>query len=79
MLVLGLACQARRDEHVVELLSVHIEEVCVALQLINLSHSVHVLQSRKLDIFLQWLNECELVEVASRDDVGVLVLAKNFL
>lgn len=79
MLVLGLACQARRDEHVVELLCVHVEQVCVALQLIDASNGIHVLQARELDVLLQRLDEGELVEVAGGDDVGVLVLAENVL
>lgn len=79
MLVLSLADQAGRDEHVVELLRVHVEQVRVALQLIDASDGIHVLQPRNLDVLLQRLDEGELVEVSGGNDVGVLVLAQNLL
>lgn len=79
MLVLGLTGQAGRDEHVIELLRVHVEQVRVALQLIDASDGIHVLQPRNLDVLLQRLDEGELIEVAGGDDVGVLVLAQDFL
>ena len=79
MFVLRLISQARRDEHVVELLRVHVEQVRVALQLVDVGYGVHVLQPRDLDVFLQRLDEGELVKVAGCDDAGVLVFAENFL
>lgn len=63
----------------VELLRVHVKKVCVALQLVNASNRVHVLQPRDLDVLLQRLNECELVEITSRDDASVLVLVEDLL
>ena len=52
MLVLCLISQARRDEHVVELLRVHVEQVRVALQLVDLGYGVHVFQTGDLYVFL---------------------------
>jgi hypothetical protein len=79
MLVLCLAGQAGRDEHVVELLSVHIEQVCVALQFVDAGNGIHVFEPGDLHVLLEWLDEGEFVEVAGGDDVGVFVFAEDFL
>jgi hypothetical protein len=44
----------------VQLLGVHIEQISVPLQLVNLVGRVCILEARNLDILLQWLRKGKL-------------------
>lgn len=44
MLKLRLLCQSRTDKHVIQLLTVHVKEVTVPLELWNLGYHVEILQ-----------------------------------
>jgi hypothetical protein len=64
---------------VVELLGVHVEQVGVALQLVDIDYLVEILESGDLGVFSKGLYEGEFVKVACCDDTGVLVLGEDFL
>jgi hypothetical protein len=68
VLVLDLLCERLRHKHVVELLRVHVEEVRVALELLDLCGGVGVDEARDGDVLLKGLDEGELR--------GVLVMGK---
>jgi hypothetical protein len=68
VLVLDLLCERLRHKHVVELLRVHVEEVRVALDLLDLCGGVGVDEARDGDVLLKGLDEGELR--------GVLVMGK---
>ena len=79
VICLALLRQRLRHKHVVELLGIHVEEVGVALELINLDYCIKVLESRYLDILFERFNKGELIEVACSYDAGILVLGKDVL
>lgn len=72
-------CNGLGHKHVVELLCVHVEQVRVAFELIDLGNGVQVLEARDLGVLLERLNEGEFVEVTCRDDTCVLVLVEDIL
>jgi hypothetical protein len=63
---------------VIQLLTVHVEQVRVALVLWNLGYHVQVLEFGDLLELLERLHVGELVEVARADDAGVGVVAEDF-
>ena len=63
----------------VELLGVHIEQVRVALQLVDLDYLVKILESGDLGVLFNGLHEGEFVEIACGDDAGVFVLCQDLL
>jgi len=67
----------RTSVHVVQLLLAGTESVRVTLEFRNLSNNIEVLKAGDLDKSAQRLDSSELVEVASNDDRGVLVLRQN--
>jgi hypothetical protein len=76
VLCLWLACLA--DEHVIELLAVHIKEVSISLELRNVCSFVEISQVGDLFEVLDRLDKGELVKVTSDDDLGLLVLSEDF-
>lgn len=79
VLILGVLLQRVGDEHMVELLSLHVEQVGVPLDRLDIGHCVEVVETRDLNIALQGRHCDEFVEVASGNDTGVLVLGKDAL
>lgn len=79
MLIFDIFGQSGRNKHVVELLRVVVEEICVALQYIDLCGCICILETRDLDVLLEGIDESEFVEVACCNDFGVLVLGENVL
>jgi hypothetical protein len=63
VLVLDLLRNRLRHKHVVELLRVHVEQVRVPLQLVDLVCGICVLQPRDLSILLQRLDKGKLARV----------------
>lgn len=62
-----------RHKHVVQLLRIHVEQIRIALYRFDLGYRIQVLETRYLDVFLQRLDEAELVEVTCSDDTSVPV------
>jgi hypothetical protein len=63
----------------VKLLGVHIEQVCVPLQHVNLVRSIRVLETGDLGVLLQWLDKGELqrsVRVSSSLHVNTTYLVE---
>lgn len=77
MLVLGLWLQSLADVHVVKLLTVHVKQVSVSLELRNVGGLIHITQVRNGQEILERLDESKFVEVASNDDVSILVFSKD--
>jgi Holliday junction resolvasome RuvABC DNA-binding subunit len=77
MLVLYLWLESLADVHVVELLAVHVEEVCVSLELRDVRSLIKIPQIRHISEVLERLDKGELVEVTSDDDLCVLILIKD--
>lgn len=69
--------QRGADIHVIELLAVHVEEIRVALRLLDAGHLVKIAQTGLGDEGLERGDEGELVEVACGDYFGVGVLFEN--
>jgi hypothetical protein len=65
VLVLDLLRNRLRQIHVVELLRVHVEQVRVPLQLVDLICGICVLQPRDLSILLQRLDKGKLARVST--------------
>jgi hypothetical protein len=79
VLVLDLLCNRVRHKHMVKLLGVHIEQVGVSLQHVNLVRSIRVLETGDLGVLLQWLGKCELersVHVSSHLHVNITYLVE---
>ena len=79
VLVLGMLLYGIRDEHMVQLLGVHIENVGVALDGLDAHDGVQVTEPRNGDVALEWGDRGELIEVASGDDLSLLVLIEDGL
>jgi hypothetical protein len=77
MLVLCLGLEGLADKHVIKLLTIHVEEVCVSLELRDVSSLIEIPQLRNIFEVLKRLDKGKLVEVTSDDDLGVLVFLEN--
>jgi hypothetical protein len=62
VLVLDLLRERIGHKHVVELLGVHVEQIRVPLQLVDLVGSICVLEARDLSILLQRFDKGKLAE-----------------
>ncbi|KAH0294467.1 hypothetical protein KCU62_g120, partial [Aureobasidium sp. EXF-3399] len=77
MLVLCLWLESLADEHMIKLLAVHVEEVRESLELGDIRSLVEIFEIGDLLEVLERLDKRELVEVASDDNLGVLILGKD--
>jgi hypothetical protein len=79
MLELGVLRCFLRHKHVIKFLSVHVEEVGVALRVLDVRLLVQVAQVADLGVLLEGLHESEFVEVPGSDDAGFAVLREDVL
>lgn len=77
VLILDTLLQLLADEHVVKSLAVAVEQVCVSLRHGDLSGVVNINKTRGLNESVNGRDISKLVEVASYDNVGLLILLKD--
>jgi hypothetical protein len=77
MLVLCLWLESLADEHVIKLLTVHIEEISISLELRNVCSLVEISQIGDLFEVLDRLDKGKLVEVTGDNDLCVLILSED--
>jgi len=77
VLVLCLWFESLADKHVIKLLAVHVEEVSISLELRDVRSLVKISEIGDLLEVLERLDKGKLVEVASDDDLSVLILGKD--
>lgn len=69
--------QRRADIHVIELLAIHVEEIGIALRLLDAGHLVKIAQTRLGEKGFERRDEGELIEIACGDHLGVGVLRED--
>ena len=79
MLILGFLHQRLADVHVIELLGVHVEQVRIPLDILDIGDLLQVFQSRDFGVLLHGLGEAELIKVASSYHPRVSILGKYSL
>jgi hypothetical protein len=77
MLVLCFWLESLADEHVIKLLTVHIEEISISLELRNICSLVEISQIGNLFEVFDRLDKGKLVEVTSDDNLGILILSED--
>lgn len=79
VLELGMFRCLLRHKHMVELLRIHVEEVRVALRVLDVRLDVQIPQVADLGVPLERLYEGEFVEVAGSNDACFAVLREDVL
>lgn len=77
MFILCVLRRVGRDEHVVELLKIHVEMIRISLYLWNVGGHVQVLEFGNVQKRFNWLGEYELIEIARCNDYGIAVLGDD--
>lgn len=73
----AVACQCGTNKDVVQLLRIHVVQVCVPLGLRDARNNIEVLQARKREEIFNGLDDWILIEVTSHNDLGAGVLSKD--